>query len=165
MQPPVAKVTKLARVGEPVLAVGKQGRIFSMLLDSRNVYFYFEGQVELWMFDASMAAADAALASGQAFLHGDGEHWKSYAAEYRHRWTDWFGENRPRIAHVNLLIRSPILRMGVQVVNLFTQDVITPLADPNELYASLRRQAPGVDALVGSWPSDIAARMSPRRGA
>jgi len=153
-------IRKNVRIGEPIIVATDRGRIFSTLLDERNVYFYFEGSVDLASFDLSMGAANQALASGRAFLHGDGENWKDYQATYRQRWTDWFTTNRASIAHVNLLIRSPILRMGVQVVNLFTGNVITVLEKTPDLYERLHREAPGASALTSTWPADIRARAS-----
>ncbi|MFO0681690.1 MAG: hypothetical protein U0234_06550 [Sandaracinus sp.] len=149
---------KTARVGEHFLVTGPRGRIFTTLLDASHVYFYFEGQVELAMFDETMAPANQALASGRAYLHGDGGNWKNYAAEYRTRWTDWFVQNRARIAHVDLMVRSPILRMGVQVVNLFTSGIITALDDDDALYERMRRECPTAEAAIATWPADVRAR-------
>lgn len=142
-----------------VLATCNGGRIFTTLVSDSSVYFYFEGHVELDMFEATIGPANAALKSGKATLYGDGANWKTYAGGYRDAWTKWFMSNRGRLGHTYLLIRSPILKMGVQVVNLFTGGSITSLSTSSDLYGKLRANVPAVLPQLSSWPPEIADRV------
>ncbi|RYE94903.1 MAG: hypothetical protein EOO75_00720 [Myxococcales bacterium] len=125
----------------------------------RVVYFYFEGHTDLAMFEPSMVVINDVLRAGQAELYGDGEGWKSYASGYRDAWTQWFLRNRQHLAHTHLVIRSPLLRMGVQVVNLVASSPIEALDQSAELYRRLRARVPRARELTHDWPADIASRL------
>lgn len=147
------------RLGQHVLVCSERGRIFTTLLDESKVYFYFEGHVELDMFAQTMGPANQTIRSGRAALYGDGELWKTYHAGYRKEWTDWISRNQSSLSAIHLLIHSPILRMGVQVVNMFTRNSITTFSTARELYARTRADVPSLTTQLASWPSDIAARI------
>ncbi|MEO8877554.1 MAG: hypothetical protein ABI461_18310 [Polyangiaceae bacterium] len=149
----------LVRVGQHVLVSSARGRIFTTLLAESRVYFYFEGHVDLDMFARTMAPANQAIVSAHATLYGDGELWNTYAAGYRAEWTHWISRNRPFLAGVHLLTRSAILKMGVQVVNMFTTNSITTSPTARDLYAKMRKDMPGLASHLDAWPSDIAARI------
>lgn len=144
---------------DDVLVEGKKGRIFTSLLGPSKVYFYFEGHVDTDMFDRTMGPAGAAVLSGRATLYGDGGGWKTYESGYRARWTNWFMSNRSRLDATYLVTTSAILRMGVQVVNLFTDNAITAMKEPSELYRQLRRDVPDLAGRARGWPTDIASRI------
>ncbi|HEX7667373.1 MAG TPA: hypothetical protein VF407_22735 [Polyangiaceae bacterium] len=149
----------LARVGQPVVVTSDRGRIFTTLLAESKVFFYFEGHVDLDFFARTMMPANQAVLSERATLYGDGEVWKTYGAGYREEWTRWISKNQPFVSAIHLLTRSAILKMGVQVVNMFTNNSITTAKDARELYARARRDVPWLQSHLVGWPSDIAARV------
>lgn len=142
---------------DAVLITSDRGRVFTTRVSATGVFFYFEGHVDLDMFSTTMVHADAALSTGRAMLFGDGQNWQTYAVGYRDAWTRWFLTNRKRVAHTPLFVRSPLLKMGVQVVNLFTGDSITTVGSAARLYDTLRSHVPDVAAASRAWPADIAA--------
>jgi hypothetical protein len=144
---------------DQILVPGPRGRIFTARLAPDKVYFYFEGHVELDMFETSMPIANEVLKSGAAKLYGDGENWKTYAVGYRNAWTSWFIKNRKVVTRTRLVVNSPLLRMCVQVVNLFASNPIESLAKSGELYRIIDEEIPGVRDLAKAWPKEIAARL------
>jgi hypothetical protein len=143
---------------EGTLVTGARGRIFTASVAPHHVYFCFEGHIELEMFEPSMVVVNEAVRAGLTTLYGDGENWKTYAGGYRDAWTRWFLQNRDRLAHTYLVVNSPLLRMGVQVVNLFASNPITALSRGAQLYDKLRAQVPRLREATADWPEDIAAR-------
>ncbi len=84
----------------------------------------------------------------------------SYAPGYRDAWTHWFLDNRRGIASTHLVVQSPLLRMGVQVVNLFAANPIRVLGTSEELYARIRSEVPQARQFISdTWPKDIARRF------
>ena len=145
-----------------ILITTPTGRIFSARMAPEVVYFYFEGHTDLPMFEPSMVIVNEVLRTGRAELYGDGETWKSYVSGYRDAWTQWFLRNRRQLAHTHLVIRAPLLRMGVQVVNLVASSPIEALDDSAELYRRLRARVPRARELAADWPADIASRLRGR---
>jgi hypothetical protein len=145
-----------------VVVDGPRGRVFSARLAPDKVFFYFEGHVELEMYLPSMPIANEVVQTGQARLYGDGENWKTYEVGVRNAWTSWFLKHRKAVAHTRLVANSPILRMGVQVVNLFASNPIESIATSAALYRIIDREVPRVRELAKTWPADIAARISGR---
>jgi hypothetical protein len=161
---PVAKLdtaptAKLSLPREPFVDFrSARGRIFSARIGPSAAYLYFEGHIDRELFERTMGPATAAVEAGGALLYGDGENWQTYAVGYRDAWTRWLIEHRARIARTQLVIRSPILRMGVQVVNLFTGGAISEVQDAAKL-ASLMHASTDVVTCARSWPRDVAARV------
>jgi len=143
-----------------IVAEGPRGRIVTARIGAPDVYFYFEGRVELEWFAPTMVLVDDAVRRGGARLWGDGEAWMSYAPGYRDAWTRWFLDNRSGVASTHLVVQSPLLRMGVQVVNLFAANPIRVLGTSEELYARMRVEVPKARQFISdTWPRDIAQRF------
>jgi hypothetical protein len=143
-----------------IVAGGPRGRIVTAKIGAPDVYFYFEGRVELEWFEPTMVLVGEAVRRGGARLWGDGEGWMSYAPGYRDAWTRWFLDNRRGIASTCLVVQSPLLRMGVQVVNLFAANPIRVLDTSEELYARMRVEVPKARQFIsGLWPKDVAHRF------
>lgn len=152
-------MTSRDRDRDRILISGPRGRLFTARLSPKSVYFYFEGHIDLAVWEPSMVVANDIVRSGGAELYGDGGNWKTYAAGYREAWTKWFLEHRARLAKTYLVTASPLLRMGVQVVNLFVPNAITALSQTADLYRTLHEKHPRARDLVADWPADIAARF------
>lgn len=150
------------KIPGPILLTTPSGRIFTAQMAPHVVYFYFEGHIDVPMFEPSMVIVNELLRTGRAELYGDGETWKSYTTGYRDAWTQWFLQNRRHLAHTHLVIRAPLLRMGVQVVNLVASSPIEALDQSAELYRRLHARVPRARELAADWPADIAARLRGR---
>lgn len=144
---------------EGILVTSAMGRIFTAKVAPDAVYFYFEGHIEEEWFDSTMVFANDVLRSGAGRLYGDGGKWKTYASGYRASWTSWFTRNRARLAHTYLVAGSPVIRMGIQVVNLFATNAITGLAKSEELYGIMKKDIPRVREAAAEWPAEIAAHI------
>lgn len=147
----------LERTG--VLVKGPHGRIFTAKLAPDKVFFFFDGHVELDMFAPSMVIANEVVKSGAATLYGDGGTWKSYGPGYRGAWTDWFMAHRKSLVATHLVAASPVIRMGVQVVNLFAGSPITALSKSDELYRVLATDVPRLRETAASWPAEFATHV------
>jgi hypothetical protein len=145
-----------------ILVDGPRGRVFSAKLAPDKVFFYFEGHIDLEMWAPSMPIANEVVQTGKARLYGDGENWKTYEVGVRNAWTSWFLKHRKAVAHTRLVANSPILRMGVQVVNLFASNPIESIKTSTELYRIVDREVPRLRELARAWPADIAARIDRR---
>ncbi len=53
----------------------------------------------------------------------------SYESEFRRLWSKWFSEHRGRYYQVPILFRSPLVRMGINVVNPLIGNMILALSD------------------------------------
>lgn len=142
----------------PALVTGPRGRIFTAQLAPGKTFFYFEGHVDTVMFAPTMHVANECLKTGAAELYGDGENWRTYETGYRTAWTDWFLANAKNLTHTRLVVKSPILRMGVQVVNLLAKNPIEVLSTSEDLYRVIVEKVPRLRTVTASWPKDIAAR-------
>ena len=147
---------------EGLLVQGPRGRIFTGRLALDSVYFYFEGHVDLAMFEPTMGFANEVAGTGKGRLYGDGASWKTYEAGYRNAWTTWFLANRTRVAHTRLVVTSPILRMGVTVVNLFASNPIESLATSTELNRLIVKDHPRLHEIAAAWPDDISEHLRRR---
>lgn len=161
--------TEVSRAG--IVVTGSRGRIFTTKLAADKVYFYFDGHVEAGMFAPTMPFANEVLRSGAATLYGDGPNWKTYEPAFRSSWTDWFIQNRASLAHTYLLAPTKLIRMGIQVVNLFSPNAIDPVDDSSVIYRLLARDVPRIREVTASWPEEISAHAlrsglapSPRHG-
>ena len=81
-------------------------------------------------------------------LIGDGGDWLNYESSYRPLWTSWFREHRRNIDSVHLLVRSPFLRMGVQVVNLVSDNIIKTYNDRTQLSELVSAQWPTLHGAI-----------------
>ncbi|AKU97049.1 hypothetical protein AKJ09_03713 [Labilithrix luteola] len=144
---------------EGILVTGAMGRIFTAKLAPDAVYFYFEGHIEEEWFESTMTFANDVLRSGAARLYGDGGKWKTYASGYRGAWTTWFTKNRAKLTHTYLVAGSPVIRMGIQVVNLFATNAIHALAKSDELYRIMKKDVPRMREVAAEWPAEIATHI------
>lgn len=72
---------------------------------------------------------------------GNGLAWRGYEPAYRVQCTRWFSRRRRELRGVHLLASAPILRMGIQVVNLVAP-VIHPYGDKGEFMTAANQHVP-----------------------
>lgn len=106
------------------------------------VWFHFEGWVDADLWSPTEELLDRIIKSrGQVLMLGNGVDWTGYEPGYRVACTRWFLRRRASIRGVHLLVRSRILRMGVQVVNLAIP-IIDGYYEPGEFMAEASRLVP-----------------------
>jgi hypothetical protein len=117
-------------------------------------FFHFRGHVPTAAFEPTMRQITRAALERRVTLIGDGSNWMNYEAPYRPLWTNWFIKHRRNIDAVHLVVRSPFLRMGVQVVNLVTNDIIKTYGDRAQL----------AEIVYERWPhlGDVVRRLDGR---
>ncbi len=82
-------------------------------------WFHFQGWIRGGLWSRTEAYLDSIIAEhGAVLMLGNGWKWNGYDPLYRKGCTAWFLKRRSSIRGVHLLVNSPVLRMGVQVVNL-----------------------------------------------
>jgi hypothetical protein len=147
-------VSRVDELDGGILVSNERGCVLTVEVLPSVVFFRFEKHVGNDMFEPSVRICNRALdASKSITMIGDGGNWDGYDAGYRNQWTDWFIKNRKRITAVHLLTRSAIVRMGVQVVNLMTNNIIQPYASAPEFRRALLERVPKFDAMSAKWPA------------
>jgi hypothetical protein len=135
-----------------------RGRCSIVPLKGDAVWFEFEG----WIAGAAWPQTEQILEStilrhGTILMVGNGWGWQSYEPTYRMAWTSWFLKRQRDVRGVHLLVRSPILRMGIQVVNLAIP-IIRPYNDLKEFRTVVERVAPEARVYVNKI--ELARSMS-----
>jgi len=106
------------------------------------VWFHFEGWVDADLWRPTEELLDRTIESrGHVLMLGNGIDWTGYEPGYRVACTRWFLRQRASIRGVHLLVRSRILRMGVQVVNLAIP-IIDGYSEPEAFMAEASRLVP-----------------------
>jgi hypothetical protein len=83
------------------------------------VWFHFEGFLAAEFWPPTEKLLEGVIAQhGRALMLGNGLYLDGYEPAYRQDCTRWFVRRRGKLRGVHLLVRSRIVRMGVQVVNL-----------------------------------------------
>ena len=62
-------------------------------------------------------------------LFVDFEELGSYDTAFRTRWTEWFRANAKRLEGSHILQKSALVKMGIQLVNLFVGEILTPVTE------------------------------------
>ena len=70
-------------------------------------------------------------------LFVDFEELNSYDTGFRTLWTGWFKANASKLVGSHILQKSALVKMGIQLVNLFVGEVLTPVTDRNEFQRRL----------------------------
>jgi hypothetical protein len=109
----------IGRTPDSLDVSSSRGSISVLRLKPDTLLYRFEGYLSEEMFDPSMVFANAAIARyPKVDLMGDGERWFGYEPGYRRAWTKWFLAHRKQVRAAHLMSKSPIVRMGAQVINL-----------------------------------------------
>lgn len=106
------------------------------------VWFHFEGWIggELWP-PTEQLLESVIDRFGTVLMLGNGSGWNGYEPAYRQGCTAWFLKRKREIRGVHLLVNSPVLRMGVQVVNLVVP-IIHAYVDPSEFMTQATELVP-----------------------
>jgi len=106
------------------------------------VWFHFEGWVDADLWPPTEELLDRVIETrGQVLMLGNGIAWTGYEPGYRVACTRWFLRQRDSIRGVHLLVRSRVLRLGVQVVNLAIP-IIDGYSEPEAFMAESSRLVP-----------------------
>jgi hypothetical protein len=140
-----------ARLTPPVVHSDGRGRYEVTHLVSDVVWFHFEGWVTGDLWRPSEELLESVIADqGHVLMLGNGAKWSGYEPAYREGCTRWFLRRRRVVRGVHLLVRSRLLRMGVQVVNL-----AIPIIEAYDDAAAFMKQAEGrvrnIDALLRTF--------------
>jgi hypothetical protein len=109
-------------------------------------WFHFEGWISggLWT-PTEKYLESIILQHGAVLMVGNGWKWNGYDPQYRRGCTAWFLKRRASIRGVHLLVNSPVLRMGVQVVNLVVP-IIRAYDEPASFMADASELVPRLSA-------------------
>jgi hypothetical protein len=119
-----------------------RGRCVVCKLHQDILWFQFEGTLSVAAWKPAETALEETIAShGSVMLIGNGWTWHTYGPGFRSAWTSWFLRRRAQVRGVHLLISSPMLRMGVQVVNLAIP-IIQPYGAVDDFTSAVDRAAP-----------------------
>ena len=85
-------------------------------------------------------ASDAMIQRGyRVLLAIDADDVHGYKTEVRKIMQLWMRQNRGDIEKVWVLFRSPLIKMGISMVNAFTGGMIRAFSDPEEFDAEIAR--------------------------
>ncbi len=89
----------------------------------------------------------------------DCDDFETYGSGYRERWTEWFKSAPKGAIRAHILVRSAMVKMGVQVVNLAVR-IFEPYSKRDAFNAALKAALPALD--LATLPKRLPA---PKRGA
>jgi hypothetical protein len=126
--------TKAERSGDPAKMIQRKtfpdGRVelrssrgsFELAGKAPQIYLAtFRGHCDAALGDASIEEQTRILPSrGQVLIFTDCEEMTGYDSDVRVRFTEWSIQNRDRLGHGQVLLRSKIVAMAVSVVSLAT---------------------------------------------
>jgi hypothetical protein len=110
------------------LGLGEVDVIAPGLLHAR-----FVGRVRLEHLEPLMVAGDQAIAAGhRALIIIDADDVHAYDTEVRKAYQAWIRANRDHIESIWVLFRSPLIKMGLGLVNAVTNGALRGFSDPEE---------------------------------
>lgn len=128
------------------LGLGEVDTIAPGLIHAR-----FVGRVRLEHLEPLMAAGDQALADGDRLLIViDADDVHAYDSECRKVFQTWIRERRSQLDGVWVLFRSPLIKMGLGLVNAFTNGAVRGFDDPGEFDAAVSEATTRARALRSS---------------
>ena len=99
------------------------------------------------------------IAQGRRLLIAiDADDVHAYKTEVRQQFQVWLRLHRNSIERVWVLFRSPLLKMGVAMVNAFTGGMLRSFSDPEEFDAELSKAARRMRSDAASQASDDEVR-------
>ena len=100
----------------------------------------YRGHAETALYEPIETEMNTLLARGtKVRLFVDFEDLASYDTEFRTRWTEWFRRNRERLVRSHILQRSSLVKMGIQLVNLFVGEILSPVTERHEFDQKLEQ--------------------------
>jgi hypothetical protein len=98
----------------------------------------YKGHAEEELYGPISEAMNALLQRvPKVTLFVDFEELNSYDTGFRTLWTAWFKANASKLVGSHILQKSALVKMGIQLVNLFVGEVLTPVTDRNEFQRRL----------------------------
>lgn len=117
-------------------------------LSGNVVWFQCAGYVTAETWAPSERILERVIAHrGSVLMMCNGLEWTNYETGYRTGVTRWFLARREQLHSAHILIRSPFVRMGVQVVNLAVPALV-PYDDARAFRAFATREVPNLDATL-----------------
>jgi len=90
----------------------------------------YQGHAEVALYDPISQEMEAQLSRfSKLHLFVDFEELASYDTEFRTRWTEWFRRNRSNLLDAHVLQGSALVKMGIQLVNLFVGELFSLLVE------------------------------------
>jgi hypothetical protein len=116
------------------------------------IHVRLAGAVNLEHVEPIMRAADQQIARGYRVLIAiDADDVHGYKTEVRTVFQAWMRQHRHELEKVWVLFRSPLIKMGISMVNAFTGGMLRSFQTPEEFDAELgkaTRRARDTDWLV-----------------
>lgn len=131
-----------------------------------HVMARYEGSAASNFFEPVIAMNNAAVKRGKPLMiYIDGEHFDGYESEFREKWTRWFINNRQHLVHMHFLLRSPILKMGVNLISIAVAGLVKATTDRTVFEAALDAESRiTYDALLASSGAPI-GKLAARQAA
>jgi hypothetical protein len=102
------------------------------------IHARFSGKVKLEHMEPLVAAGDQQIASGhRVLIIADADDVHAYETEVRRLFQTWARANREHIEGVWVLFRSPLIKMGIGLINAVTNSAIRGFSDPGEFDAAV----------------------------
>jgi hypothetical protein len=106
------------------------------------IHARYVGKIRLEHLQPLMTAGDELIASGHRLLIViDADDVHAYETECRTTFQAWLRERRERLDGVWVLFRSPLIKMGLGLVNAFTNGAVRGFSDPGEFDAAVAEAA------------------------
>lgn len=128
--------------------------------DSVASFGVYAGEASGEMFDAAIALSNQAVASSSSVtFFCDAQSVRHYNSAFREKWARWFFEHRKRVRILYFAVGDrPLLRMGVQMVNLVVPGLAQALDSDAQLDALLGVHAPAFLRLRAARDAWLAQR-------
>jgi len=116
------------------------------------VFAVYEKLAQSELFEPVIQVTEAAMSQApRLVIFVDGERFEGYETEFREKWTRWFLKNRARLDGMHFLVRSAIVKMGLNLIGLAVSGLVKPYSDRAQFermlgphldaYRRLRREA------------------------
>lgn len=125
------------------LYVAKDGEVQVTRLGAGLLHMRLKGHATSDMHGSVIALFDKELETGkQLTFFVDGYDFESYEGAFRTDWIQWLKKNPTKVQKIPMLVRSVMVRMGMQVVNFATGNMLEPYSDRSAFEDAVRQHAP-----------------------
>jgi hypothetical protein len=102
------------------------------------IHVRFAGKVKLEHLEPLMTAGEQAIANGyRVLIVIDADDVHAYQSECRKIFQVWIRQHDDHLEGVWVLFRSPLIKMGLGLVNAFTNGAVRGFSDPGEFDAAV----------------------------
>jgi hypothetical protein len=97
------------------------------------ILLFIDGYMEESFFELQVAPFDKAISEGHTItIFNDTYGFKKYDSGFREKWGQWLKAHRKQVTAVHMLVGSPLVKMGLNIINLFAGGVLKPYTDRAE---------------------------------